>query len=548
VKRPEKTAPDHALTGMEGRLVLAAQHGRKGGGDLERRQLTLLARVGVLAAAFLLAAPAAAAATSGDGFRIETTTLRPSADAFVNARHPNRNSGSSRKLGADGRPHIHSYLRFRSRLENATLKSARLGLYVRRGGSHRFSVARTSNHWRESRITWRNRPNAHRPLRHGRARRGRWVWVDVSALVRSGHPTSLRLATGGRRRLLFASRKTRLAPKLRLTYEVEETAPADDECFGAPADYVQAFDATDGVVDGRAMYPEPRVYLETQGWLTVPGQTPGHHSEHIHTGACFPQGETWVQPNDGRSLDVKHVFHNVVGYQVTVVRAGFVDSGGSAAGGILYKADQLAELTAAANSSADTTVAVFQRYLMEPAQTNGRKEIRIGLNLIRSGPEALVDRWFTDGRWQSYINYPGLPYRDPLEDSDIIRARNWFEINGQEDYHYGGFTDSWRAKSMGVTGTTRPGVWRLHLTATHDSNHEWLHIDPSFHSHPDDLGLWWQTFRFKGSTVQPIDIPLLAAGIPSGVHKLVYLAHQVPDGVTPTKPTSTVVNVIPFKR
>jgi hypothetical protein len=510
--------------------------------------MALVARVGVLAAAFLLAAPAVAAANTGDGFRTETTTVRPSADAFVNARHPNRNYGSSRKLGADGRPPVHSYLRFRPRIGNATLKNARLGLYVRRGGSDRFAVARTSNHWRESRITSRNRPSAHRPFRHGHARRGHWVWVDVSALVRSGRPTSLRLETSGRRRLLFASRETRLAPKLRLTYEVQETARVDGECFGAPADYVQAFDATDGVVDGRAMYPEPRVYLETQGWLTPVGMMPGHHSEHVHTGACFPQGETWVQPNDGRSLDVKHVFHNVVGYHVAGVRGGFVDSGGSAAGGIIYTADQLAELTAAANSSADTTVAVFQRYPMKPATTNGRKEIRIGLDLVRSAPEALMDRWFTDGRWQSYINYPGLPYRGPLEDSDIIRARNWFQINGQEDYHYGGFTESWRAKSMGVTGTTHPGVWRLHLTATHDSNRESLHIDPSFHSHPDDLGLWSQTFKFKGSTVQPVDIPLLAAGIPSGAHRLVYLAHQVPDGVTPTKPTSTVVHVIPFKR
>jgi hypothetical protein len=123
--------------------------------------MTLVARIGALAAAFLLAAPAVAAANArvtGAGFHIETTTVRASADAFVNARHPNRNFGSSRKLGADGRPHVHSYLRFRPPIGNATLKSARLGLYVRRGGSHRFAVARTSNHWRESRITSRNRP------------------------------------------------------------------------------------------------------------------------------------------------------------------------------------------------------------------------------------------------------------------------------------------------------------------------------------------------------------------------------------------------------
>jgi hypothetical protein len=264
VKPPERMAPEHALTRMGRPSILAAQNGRRSTGrPRAQATVTLLARVGVLAAAFLLAAPAVAAANTGDGFRVETTTVRPSADAFVNARHPKRNSGSSRTLGADGRPHVHSYLRFRPRIGNATLKSARLGLYVRRGGSHRFAVARTSNHWREGRITWRNRPSARRPFRHGRARRGRWVWVDVSALVRSGRPTSLRLATAGRRRLLFASRETRFAPRLRLTSEVPDfdwaSAAWDDSHKGEPLDlkgytktFEDDFDLLSTITDGRS--------------------------------------------------------------------------------------------------------------------------------------------------------------------------------------------------------------------------------------------------------------------------------------------------------
>jgi beta-glucanase (GH16 family) len=279
--------------------------------------VTLLVRVGVLAAALLLAAPAVAVASTGDGFRIQTTTVRPSADAFVNARHPNRNYGKSRRLGADGRPRVHSYLRFRPRIGNATLTSARLGLYVGRGGSHRFAVARTSNHWREGRITWRNRPSAHRPFRHGRARRGRWVWVDVSALVRSGRPTSLRLATAGRRRLLFASRKTRLAPKLRLTYEVADfdwaSAAWDDSHKGERLDlmgYMKTFEdnfnslatITDGVTGSGRWYAPARpdtslahflspletpatFSIDTPGVLTITMQKVGTswYSGHIQT-------------------------------------------------------------------------------------------------------------------------------------------------------------------------------------------------------------------------------------------------------------------------
>jgi beta-glucanase (GH16 family) len=264
VKPPERMAPEHALTRMGRRSILAAQNGRRSRGrPRAQATVTLLARVGALAAAFLLAAPAVAAANTGDGFRTETTTLRPSSDAFVNARHPKRNYGSSRTLGVDGRPRVHSHLRFRPRIGNATLKSARLGLYVRRGGSHRFAVARTSNHWREGRITWRNRPSARRPFRHGRARGGRWVWVDVSMLVRSGRPTSLRLATAGRRRLLFASRETRFAPRLRLTYEVQDfdwaSAAWDDSHKGERLDlsgyrktFEDNFDSLSTVTDGRS--------------------------------------------------------------------------------------------------------------------------------------------------------------------------------------------------------------------------------------------------------------------------------------------------------
>ncbi|HJR65142.1 MAG TPA: glycoside hydrolase family 16 protein, partial [Gemmatimonadaceae bacterium] len=87
------------------------------------------------------------------------------------------------------------------------------------------------------------------------------VWVDVSALVRSGQPTSLRLATAGRRRLLFASRETRFAPKLRITYEVPAfdwaSAAWNDSHKGEPLDlagytktFEDNFDSLSTITDG----------------------------------------------------------------------------------------------------------------------------------------------------------------------------------------------------------------------------------------------------------------------------------------------------------
>jgi hypothetical protein len=488
--------------------------------------VTLVARIGALAAVFLLAAPAVAAADTSVGSR--TIAVWAAADAFVDASQPNHNFGSSRELGAERHPHVRSYLRFPSRIGNAKLTSAHLGLYVLRGGSHRFAVGRASNRWREGRITSRNQPGAHPPFRHGRARRGRWVWVDVSGLVRSGRANSLRLAATGRRRLLFASRETRFPPKLRLSYEVYE-------CFGAPADYVQAFDATDGERDGRVMYPEPRVYLETQGWLTAAGETPGHHSEHIHMGACFPQGERWRQPNDRRTIDFRIIFHNVFGYRVRQFGASFSDADNSG-GGLHASARKLAKLNKAAAASRDTTVTVFQRYGMRPIGTDCRKSFGPKLEVKRKADEALVHDWFVQASWHTYFKYRGSPRCTPSDTRDSIRGRNW---NGTS-YHWAGFLKNFRASRM---DETKPDSWNIKLSATHGTNQESLHIDPDFHMMPEDLGLWHEAYSFANAT-NTVTVPLAENGI-HGIHKLVFVGNK---GVGTPKPASTVVNVMPFER
>src|SRR5687768_13867203 len=79
-----------------------------------------------------------------------------------------------------------------------------------------------------------------------------------------------------------------------------------EPCLGADQAYHAAFDARDGTVDGTASYPEKRVFRQVQGWLTRIGETPGHASEHIATGYCFPQGEPWAPGSD--RMDAQHHF------------------------------------------------------------------------------------------------------------------------------------------------------------------------------------------------------------------------------------------------
>ena len=306
-------------------------------------------------------------------------------------------------------------------------------------------------------------------------------------------------------------------------------ASAAVRCFGAPADYVAAFDGKDGRLDGKVSYREPRVYLEVQGWLTRVGESPGHHSEHVHSGTCFPQGQTWAPRVRTGRLDYRHIFHNVVGYKVVAVRGGFVDTGVK----IRESDAQLAELNAAAQRSADTTVPVFQSYRLNfrRATSNGRKETRTGLDLRRSSSEALADRWFTSTGWQSYFAFRGNRRRSPIRDCDTIISRNWVT---QFEYGNAGLRCSWRASRM---DDPVPGSWTVRVGMASGVERGSLHVDPDFHHHPDDPGVWSRPLAGEGSVTIP------TAGWPAGPHKLVYLGHEE----AASEITSTVITVIPFR-
>ena len=300
-------------------------------------------------------------------------------------------------------------------------------------------------------------------------------------------------------------------------------------CFGAPPDYVAAFDAKDGSVDGQVHYRERRVYLEVQGWLTRRRRAPGHHSEHIHSGTCFPQGQTWARKVRRGRLDYRHMFHNVVGYRVRGVRGGFVGTGVK----IRETDAQRRKLNRAARRSAGTTVAVFQSYRLNfrRPKSNGRKETRTGLDLRKSSRKAIVRRWFTSTGWQSYFAFPGRRRTEPARDCDSIIARNWVP---RFEYAKGGVGCGWRASRM---DDPVPDRWTVKAGMALGVRRGLLHVDPDFHNHPDDPGLWsrriWRERR--------VTIP--ASGLTPGIHRLVYLAHEGGR----RRITSTAVTIVPFR-
>ena len=74
-------------------------------------------------------------------------------------------------------------------------------------------------------------------------------------------------------------------------------ARAQYACIGAPAD------------NPSATYPEPRVFIEAQGWWAT-GTDPGQYgeAEHLHVATCFPFMQTVSR---SLRLDIRVMGHNL---------------------------------------------------------------------------------------------------------------------------------------------------------------------------------------------------------------------------------------------
>lgn len=329
-------------------------------------------------------------------------------------------------------------------------------------------------------------------------------------------------------------------------------------CFGAPADYRAAFDTVRGQsTNGQVDYPYPTVYIEFQGWITTNNPfvlPPGHHSEHLHGGACFPQGETLTDANAKPwYVDVKWQAHNVRDYKATVVQGSLVDFEAST-GAITATQAQLDELTAAFAASADTTVTVFQSYRIAVPLSNGIKELRFGLHTERSGPSALVDRWRFNGRVYFTYNYAGLPsHQAKAENVRFIRTQNWvfYTVNGvlKESYNYAGFASS-GAWKRGTLTPARPASWDVAVRTTDGTNQGLLAVNPNFHQHPDNLGSWYTEWSPSGDDVRTFTVPLGTLGLPSlSVNRLFLRGDEYPEPYPnpSVKPVSSSVVVLPFR-
>lgn len=265
-------------------------------------------------------------------------------------------------------------------------------------------------------------------------------------------------------------------------------------------------------------YPEPRIFLESQGWWDATGiEFPAKVGEHIHVGTCWPVAA------DGSSaiitgpvtLDVRLMVHNSTG-STNWLRGGLTGIGDW--GGF--------QRTLVIPPSKDTTV--WQVVTLDPISGNapiGRSEFRISLNIPRN---STGDRQFQSTGWQICYKACSPTYRS----GHSTIARGWYDDG--HDYANSGFASALPIKPVSGLWTFTPS-----LVATGIGG---VFVDPDFHNGKQGLRIGPTQGPFKGPVT--LDTRLL----PDGRHKLAIISSDnqnagvlvvsfvVANGTTPPPP------------
>ena len=155
--------------------------------------------------------------TAGTATCPPTTTLTPTADAYVDASAGSSNFGTSTKLRVDTSPDVRSYLKFNlAGLSGVT--SATLRIFATSALTSGYDVRSVSdNSWTETGLTYANAPAAATTVAgsSGPVTASSWTSIDVTSLVTGGGDVSFAVTGRSTTALSLASRESgATAPQL----------------------------------------------------------------------------------------------------------------------------------------------------------------------------------------------------------------------------------------------------------------------------------------------------------------------------------------------
>lgn len=250
--------------------------------------------------------PAAVASTS--------MSFAPAADAHVYSNYPSDNFGAEGFLRSDAVPPRRAYLRFDVAALTGPVARATLRLYALEAHRSGFALHRAPSGWLENTITWQNAPAYGDALgSSGAFSAGQWLSFDVTSYVQSNGSYGFAFVSQSSSSLQVASREAGAnAPQL--VVEMSEGTSSSSSSTGSttsapppppppstttethPPSTTTETMPTGGMPPSPPPsctgYAQPRVFLESQGWwMRTPGKN-GTDFGHLHSGTCFPWGQT----------------------------------------------------------------------------------------------------------------------------------------------------------------------------------------------------------------------------------------------------------------
>jgi Calcineurin-like phosphoesterase len=162
-----------------------------------------------------------------------TLTFKAAADARVEQGHPALNAGASPDLEvihASGQ-NVESYLRFTVRGISGAVQSARVRVYsTTETAENGPALYTTDKVWKETEMTWENRPRrASRELgNQDLVRRYSWVEYDVTSIVSGEGTYSFVMVGDSGEDLIFSSRESSNGPELVITLASTTPTSASD--------------------------------------------------------------------------------------------------------------------------------------------------------------------------------------------------------------------------------------------------------------------------------------------------------------------------------
>jgi hypothetical protein len=280
-------------------------------------------------------------------------------------------------------------------------------------------------------------------------------------------------------------------------------------CAGAPDDYPHL------------LYPEKRVFLESQAWWTKGKADPltSGKAHHVHLGLCFPQGRVAHFRSGRIRWDFRILFHHMIGYKATQLRGAWQEK-------------KLGRTCSSEDCQWYVTSWGSKRDESFP-HTRGRKEVRPKVRV--KTPDGF--EMFQSAGWHLILTQGRRKVNDRPTNSVI--GRGWYT-----DFGYANVgMQTYRAP-----GPQLSGVWttpRVRAVAGADGRRVTSHlftIDPDFHM--GDQGIVVR--RGKGGFDGRLRIDPVALNLGSGVHKLVLVANSRHVRGRRPNGTNTAVEVLPF--